>query len=163
MKSTKFQQIRIRISEAGQSVRTSAELDKNYKYLRGIYVSMPEEIAIPATTLGLKIGQYDLLDPSHEIRLLTSGLEVPPNNRFYTFPESIDANGATVEVLFTDGAIYPLLSDVNADPNGVVDTNRTLSKGLIANSANYPQNPAHVRFPYDVRIILWLSNLEATK
>ena len=162
MRSTKFQQIRIRISEAGQSVRHGAELDKNYKFLKGIYVSIPEDIAIAATTLGLKIGQYDLLDPSHEAKLLTSGQAVSPNSRFFLFPEVIDANGATLEVLYTDGAIYPLLSDVNADPNGVVDTNRTASKGLIANSALYPQNPAHVRFPYDARIYLWLTNIEDT-
>ena len=162
MKSTKFQQIRIRISEAGQSVRHGAELDKNYRWIKGIFVSIPEEIAIAATTLGLKIGQYDLIDPSHEVRLLTSGQEVSPNNRFFVFPEIVEANGATVELLYTDGAIYPLLSDVNADPNGVVDTNRTASRGLIANSAVYPQNPAHVRFPYDARIYLWLTNIEQT-
>lgn len=159
MKSTKFQQIRLRISEAGQSVRHGAELDKNYKHLKGIYVTIPEDIAVAATTLGVKIGQYDLLDPSHEVRLLTSSQAVSPNNRFYLFPEVIEANGATMEFFYTDGAIYPLLSDVNADPNGVVDTNRTLSKGLIANASLYPQNPAHVRFPYDARIYLWLTNL----
>lgn len=138
-------------------VRHTANLDKNYKYLKGVYVGIPQAIAIMGATLGLKIGQYDVLEPTYEVRMLTCGDDVPPNQRYFNFPELIEANGQSVEVLFKDGALYPYLSDWNANPDGVVDTNPTLSTSLVGLPA-YLKNPAGVQFPYDARIVLLLSN-----
>lgn len=157
MKTEKYQQVRLRISEYGMVVKHTANLDKNFKYLKGIYVGSPQTKAIVGSTLGVKVGQYELLEATHETRMLTCGDDVPPNQRYFIFPEAIEANGQSVELLFKDGALYPFLSDFNANPDGVIDVNASLSNSLIA-LPSYMKNPAGVVFPYDVRIYLLLTN-----
>lgn len=157
MKAEKYQQVRLRINEFGLTSKQPATLDKNYKFLKGIYVSLPQEIAIVGSTLGLKVGQYEVLEAIHEVRLLTSSEDVPPNQRLFIFPELIEASGQSIELNYKDGAMYPFLSDSSVNPDGVLDMNSALSASLIG-LPSYLKNPANVSYPYDVRIYLLLSN-----
>jgi hypothetical protein len=161
MKNHKFQQIRLRISEAGQSVRFNAESDKNYKRIRGIHVSMPDKKAVTGTMLGLKVNNIEVLDDSHEVKLLTCGDAVAPNQMFFLFEDKIEAGGVMMDGRYTDGGLYPMLYDNNNDPNGVIDPTRSASRPNGGTTGvNIPQNPNGVTYPYDVRIVLWLTNLD---
>jgi hypothetical protein len=128
MKNHKFQQIRVNVTAPGDILRFNAQTDKQYSRIRGIYVSLPEERFVPGCLLGLKVNNQDVFEDVHEVKLLTSGNQVAPNQKFFFFEEHLDAAGSTVEGRYTDGQ--------PAAENG--------------NSA--------YGYPYAVKIYLWLTN-----
>jgi hypothetical protein len=133
MKTHKFQQIRIRINTPGESVRYSAQTDKQYAHIKALFVSMPEDRLIPGSLLGLKVNNQEVFEDIHEVRMLTSGHQVAPNAKFFVFEERFEAAGSTVEGRMTDGG-----TPLNADMPGV------------------PVQPQG--YPYEAKIYLWLTN-----
>ena len=91
MKKHKFQQIRVTVNSPGESLRLSAQTDKQYARIRGIYVSLPQESLIAGTMLGLKVNNQEVFEELHEVKLLTSGNQVAPNQKFFLFEEHLDA------------------------------------------------------------------------
>ncbi len=130
MKNHKFQQIRVHVTQPGASIRLNAQTDKQYARIRGIYVSIPEERFVPGCLLGLKVNNQDIFEDVHEVKLLTSGNQVAPNQKFFFFEEHLDAAGSTVEGRFTDGQIPEVI-----EPGSQV-----------------------FGYPYEVKIYLWLTN-----
>lgn len=153
MLNNTFQKIRLRIDHAGQTVRFNAVCDKGYTHLKAISILLPQKEAAISTTLGLRLNNVKVLDDGHLISEIYCSDSVAPNLRYYVLPELIEANGASIEGRYTDGAKYPLLVD-NGDDSGVFDMGKVDFKTL----AGYVQNPFNVSFPYDVNISLWLSN-----
>ena len=102
MKNHKFQQIRLRVTGSGQSVRFSAQTDKQYARVRGIFVLLPEDQALAGTCVGLRVNNQEVFDDGHDVRLLTCGQQVPPNDRFFLFEELVEAGGSTIEGRLTD-------------------------------------------------------------
>lgn len=87
MKNHKFQQIRVTVTKPGDSIRFNAQTDKQYARIRGIYVSIPEERLVPGCLLGLKVNNQDIFEDVHEVKLLTSGNQVAPNQKYFFFEE----------------------------------------------------------------------------
>lgn len=113
MKNHKFQQIIVRIPSSNAAVRFSAETDKQFNRIRGIYISMKSENAIVGTTMGLKVNGQEVFDEAHEIRLLTCGNQVAPNQKFFLFEEKLEGSGSTIDGKVTDGGVlsefaYPI-------------------------------------------------------
>ncbi|OYU82635.1 MAG: hypothetical protein CFE24_14935 [Flavobacterium sp. BFFFF2] len=133
MKNHKFQQIRVRVTEPGQSLRIVAETDKQYNRIRGIYISMPLESLMVGTMLGLKVNNQEVFDDNHEVKLISCGIQVAPNQKFFLFEEHLDGGGSAIEGKFTDGGTIAV-SQLGGDLD--------------------PNNP----FPYEARIYLWLTN-----
>lgn len=136
MKNHKFQQIRVTVTKPGDSIRFNAQTDKQYARIRGIYVSIPEERLVPGCLLGLKVNNQDIFEDVHEVKLLTSGNQVAPNQKYFFFEELLDAAGSTVEGRFTDGQ----------------------SAISIAPSASVENGYSAYGYPYEVKIYLWLNN-----
>ena len=132
MKNHKFQQVRVNVTAPGDIVRFNAQTDKQYSRIRGIYVSLPEERLVPGSLLGLKVNNQDIFEDVHEVKLLTSGNQVAPNQKFFFFEEHLDAAGSTVEGRYTDGQPAP----VNVPENGY----------------------SAYGYPFEVKIYLWLTN-----
>ena len=111
MKDHKFQLIRIGVGASGASVRYTGETDKSFRRIRGIFVALPEPILEYGATLSLKVGGVDVFDEDHDVRLLTCGQGVAPNQKFFLFEENIEAAGNAFEGRFSDagihGATYP--------------------------------------------------------
>lgn len=153
MKNNKFQKIRLRVSYAGETIRFNATCDKGYKQLKAIKVTLPDDKNKIGTMLGFRLNNVEVLDDGYLVEDLGASDAVAPNSKAYTFPEVIEANGASIEGRYTDGAKYPLLVD-NGDDTGVFDAGKIDFRTL----AGYIQNPNGVIFPYDVVINLWLVN-----
>ncbi|MFN5365637.1 MAG: hypothetical protein ACK5CH_09505 [Bacteroidota bacterium] len=102
MKNHKFQQIRVRMTGPGQSERFSAQTDKQYDRLRGLFVLLPEDRALAGTCVGMRVNNQEVFDDAHDVRLLTCGQQVPPNDRFFLFEEFLEAGGSTIEGRVTD-------------------------------------------------------------
>jgi hypothetical protein len=57
------------------------------------------------------VGGREIFDEQHDVRLLTCSQHVSPNQRFFLFPEHIEAGGLSLEIKYRDGgqpgAVYP--------------------------------------------------------
>lgn len=131
MKNHKFQQIRVLVNLPGDSLRISAQTDKQYSRIRGIFVSIPEDRFVPGALLGLKVNNQEIFEDAHEVRMLTTGNQVAPNKKFFLFEEQLEAGGSAIEGKFSDGQIPIQNQDPNNPPFG---------------------------YPYEVKIYLWLIN-----
>ena len=103
MKNHKFQQLRVRVTDFGESVRINAQTDKQYSKIRGIFVSLPDEQLLMGSLLGLRVNNQEVFEDAHEVKLITSGHQVAPNKKFFFFEEHLEAGGSAIEGKFTDG------------------------------------------------------------
>lgn len=105
MKLTKYQLIRVKVNTPGETVKFSAETDKLYKQVQGIYVSLPKDDSHFGSTLELRIAEQEIFPEGFESKLLATSQHTPPGDRFAMFDtdEVVDASGSYVEGRFTDG------------------------------------------------------------
>lgn len=105
MKLTKYQLIRAKVNNPGETVKFSAETDKLYQRVQGIYVSLPNDNSHFGSTLELRIAEQEIFPEGFESKLLATSQHVPPGDRFAMFDtdEPIEAKGSHVEGRFTDG------------------------------------------------------------
>ncbi len=112
MPKFKFDIIKIPVSEAGQIVKFSADANKMYKWIEGLFVSLPEEKAVPGSTMELKIANEEIFPEDYEVKLLTTGQECAPNERFFDLIHE-EAVGNLIEGRFTDSGkadVYPYVA-----------------------------------------------------
>lgn len=139
MKNHKFQQIRVRVTDFGESVRINAQTDKQYAKIRGIFVSLPDEQLLMGSLLGLRVNNQEVFEDAHEVKLITSGHQVAPNKKFFFFEEHLEAGGSAIEGKFTDGG------------EGVFSGN-TAKLQLMRD------RKTQSGYLYEVKIYLWLTN-----
>jgi hypothetical protein len=139
MKNHKFQQIRVRVTDFGESVRINAQTDKQYSKIRGIFVSLPDEQLLMGSLLGLRVNNQEVFEDAHEVKLITSGHQVAPNKKFFFFEEHLEAGGSAIEGKFTDGGEHVFSNQVSKVE--LLKKRRTESGYL-----------------YEVKIYLWLTN-----
>jgi hypothetical protein len=139
MKNHKFQQLRVRVTDFGESVRINAQTDKQYSKIRGIFVSLPDEQLLMGSLLGLRVNNQEVFEDAHEVKLITSGHQVAPNKKFFFFEEHLEAGGSAIEGKFTDGG------------EGVFSAN-TAKLQLMR------ERKTQSGYLYEVKIYLWLTN-----
>lgn len=139
MKNHKFQQIRVRVTDFGESVRINAQTDKQYAKIRGIFVSLPDEQLLMGSLLGLRVNNQEVFEDAHEVKLITSGHQVAPNKKFFFFEEHLEAGGSAIEGKFTDGGEHVFSNQVSKVE---LLKNRRTESGYL----------------YEVKIYLWLTN-----
>lgn len=139
MKNHKFQQIRVRVSDFGESVRINAQTDKQYAKIRGIYVSLPDELLLSGALLGLRVNNQEVFEDAHEVKLITSGHQVAPNKKFFFFEEHLEAGGSAIEGKFSDGGL-----DAFSESPSKLELMRA--------------RKAESGYLYEAKIYLWLTN-----
>jgi hypothetical protein len=139
MKNHKFQQLRVRVSDFGESVRINAQTDKQYSKIRGIFVSLPDEQLLMGSLLGLRVNNQEVFEDAHEVKLITSGHQVAPNKKFFFFEEHLEAGGSAIEGKFTDGG------------EGVFS-------GNSAKLQLMRERKTQSGYLYEMKIYLWLTN-----
>jgi len=110
MSDIKYQLLKIKIAESGVSIKFSADTDKKYKRLKGIFASLPDTgNALFGSTLELRVADVEVFPEEFEIKMLSCGQNVSPNERFYTQLDE-EAEGSRIEGRYIDGgnaAAYP--------------------------------------------------------
>jgi len=139
MKNHKFQQIRVRVTDFGESVRINAQTDKQYAKIRGIFVSLPDEQLLMGSLLGLRVNNQEVFEDAHEVKLITSGHQVAPNKKFFFFEEHLEAGGSAIEGKFTDGG-------------------EGAFSGNTAKLQLMRERKTQSGYLYEVKIYLWLTN-----
>ena len=102
MTAIKYQLLKIKVISAKENVKFSADTDKKYKKLTGLFASLPSNNALFASTLELRVANEEIFPEDFEIKLLTCGDNVAPNERFFTKLEC-EAMGSRIEGRYVDG------------------------------------------------------------
>ena len=112
MKETKIQIIKIPVAQSGEKVKFSADTDKMYRQITGLYASLPEDKAVTGTSLELKISDKEIFPEDFEIKMISTGMNVSPNERFYERINE-EANGSRIEGRLSDSGLadtYPYIA-----------------------------------------------------
>jgi len=112
MNETIYKIIKISVPESGSIVKFSYDTDKMYKSITGLFASLPEDNAVPGCLLELKIAEKEIFPEEFEVKMITTGLNVSPNKRFY---DKIleDAAGNRIDGRFVDAgkaSSYPYVA-----------------------------------------------------
>jgi hypothetical protein len=103
MAKYKYQLIKINVPSQKAVVNINANSDKLYKKITGIFASLPSDGAFPGSTLQLYVNDTEIYPEGFELKMITCGNEVSPNDRYYNLEE--EASGSTIRGRFTDGGL----------------------------------------------------------
>ncbi|MFH0895400.1 MAG: hypothetical protein V2A54_13270 [Bacteroidota bacterium] len=105
MKLTKYQLIKINVESSGQTVKFSADTDKLYAKVQGLFISLPKDESHFGSTIELRIADQEIFPDGYETKMLTCNQSTSPNERFFLFDkdENVDAGGSYVDGRYTDG------------------------------------------------------------
>jgi len=103
MSEIKYQLLKIKVSTSGESIKFSADSDKKYNRLTGLFASLPDTgNAMFGSTLEFKIADKEIFPEDFEIKMISCGQNVATNERFYDQLDE-EAQGNRLEGRFTDG------------------------------------------------------------
>ncbi len=92
----------IQVTTSSQSINKTFELDKNIKSVRGVLVtSDKDDLLYYRGTQKLEINKVEYFPDNYESKLLMSGINVPPKQRYYDLGGVNPGNG-TIRVIYTD-------------------------------------------------------------
>jgi hypothetical protein len=106
MKAIKYQLVKVTVPAAGQTVNINTNTDKLYKRVTGIFASLSCPFSFAGTSLSLNINDKEIFPENFEIMMVSCGMDVSPNERFYNLDE--EAEGSTVRGKYTDGNLNPM-------------------------------------------------------
>ncbi len=101
MAKAKYQLIKFNVPAARSTINIFANSDKLYKRITGIFASLPNDNAFSGSTLQLYVNEEEIFPEGFELKMITCGNQVTPNERFYLADEV--ASGSTIRGKFTDG------------------------------------------------------------
>src|SRR4051812_16975329 len=92
----------IQITEANQSVSKTFELDKSIGSVKGLLItSDKDDLLYYRGTQKIEINKEEYFPENYESKLLMSGLNVPPKQRYYDLGSVSPGNGS-VKIVYTD-------------------------------------------------------------
>jgi hypothetical protein len=90
------------ITEAGKTFKKSFEVDKNADKIIGIALSSDrDDIIYYRGTQAIRINDEEFFPEGFESKLLMSGINVPPNERYFRLGR-INPGNRKVEIIYTD-------------------------------------------------------------
>src|ERR1700752_3768218 len=92
----------IQVVEANKSVNKTFELDKNIKRIKGMLVtSDKDDLLYYRGTQKIEINNQEYFPDNYESKLLMSGVNVSPNERYYKIDTDNIGNGI-IKLSYTD-------------------------------------------------------------
>ncbi len=92
----------IQITAASQSITKTFELDKNIKAVKGILItSDKDDLLYYRGSQKIEINKEEFFPDAYESKLLMSGINVPPKQRYYDLGNVNPGNGS-VKIVFQD-------------------------------------------------------------
>lgn len=92
----------IQITAASQSLSKTFELDKNIKVVKGILISSDkDDLLYYRGSQKIEINKEEYFPDGYESKLLMTGLNVSPNQRYYDLGNVNPGNGS-VKIAFVD-------------------------------------------------------------
>ncbi|MGQ0829349.1 MAG: hypothetical protein ACT4ON_13255 [Bacteroidota bacterium] len=92
----------LQVTEANKTVSKTFELDKNIKIIKGVLVTSDrDDLMYFRGSQKIEINKEEYFPDNYESKLLMSGVNVPPNCRYYCLGDVNPGNGG-VKVVYTD-------------------------------------------------------------
>ena len=92
----------LQVTSANQSLSKSFELDKNIKSVKGVLVtSDKDDLLYYRGTQKIEINKEEYFPDNYESKLLMSGINVAPQNRYYSLGNVNPGNGI-IKISYTD-------------------------------------------------------------
>lgn len=92
----------IQVTEANKTVSKSFELDKNIKSVKGVLVtSSRDELMYHRGTQKIEINKEEYFPENYESKLLMTGINVAPNQRYYNLG-SVNPGNGIINLVYTD-------------------------------------------------------------
>lgn len=98
----KYQPLIYKVLSSGEEVTIDADADKLYKRITGIHASVGDADAVLTSTIALNINGKEIFPSGFEIKMITTGQEVSPNERYFDLEEP--AAGTKIKGIYKDGA-----------------------------------------------------------
>ncbi len=105
MNNIKYQLIKLTVENSNFLAKFSVHLDKQYKRLTGIHITVPDD-AILGSTIYMRIAGKEIFPEGFETKMISSGQEISPNDRFFTMIDEV-AEGNLIEGNFKDRTYSP--------------------------------------------------------
>jgi hypothetical protein len=92
----------IDITASGQSITKTFELDKNIKTVKGIAISSnKDDLLYYRGSQRIEINKEEYFPDGYESKMLISGINVSPNQRYYDLG-SVNPGNGSVKIVFQD-------------------------------------------------------------
>ena len=117
MSEIKYQILKIKVNRENENIKFALDTDKKYKRITGIFASLPEDKnyrALFETTLELRVADVEIFPEGFEIKMLSCGQQVTPNDRFFNQIEQ-EARGNQITGRYIDGGNadkYPYVAKI---------------------------------------------------
>ena len=90
------------VEQAGADISKGFELDKTIKYVTGVLLAADrDDLLFYRGTQKIEINKEELFPDGYESKLLMSGINVAPNDRFYDLGK-VEAGNGIVKVTYKD-------------------------------------------------------------
>lgn len=107
MGKIKYQAHKATISNAGVLTQEKKLTDQGIKRITAMAVTYSDETNIAGSMLNVKLNSQSVFSNEMDAKLLAFNSACPVDNRFFEFPEPIDVNRSSIELVYTDGGNYP--------------------------------------------------------
>lgn len=107
----KFKIITLTVPAAGNSIPINEASDTGYDRITGVLLNLTNQTALPQGTIDLAINGKEIFPRGYETRNIFCGLEVAPDERFY----SLDEKGDQTTILgnYVDGSVVGVVYPYN--------------------------------------------------
>jgi len=103
----------LEITSEGEAHKGTFEVDKNADKILGVAISSDrDDIAYYRGSQMIKINDEEFFPENYESKHLMSGLNVPPNLRYYRLGR-IDPGNRKVEIVYTDSGLGDIVAFAN--------------------------------------------------
>ena len=91
------------VNAANGTVTKTFELEKNIKFITGLlFTANRDDLLYYRGMQKVEINKNEYFPENYESKLLMTGINVPPNNRYFYFKEKVNVGNGSVKVVFTD-------------------------------------------------------------
>lgn len=124
----KYQKLEISVTGANAEITKDADADKLMERITGIHVTTSDSNGIKnGTFTRFDIDGTEVFCPGYEAKLLSTGMEVSPNDKYYKLDEP--AKGVPISIKYKDGnaagTTFPYTVNITLRLENTNDTSTT--------------------------------------
>ncbi len=121
--NVEFEKIEISVTSDGQEVSFSHTTEVDHTCIIGVALVVSNENALPNSTLELDVDGQKVFPTGFEAKLIYSGQEVPPDDRFFKYINR-PVKQVKIEGKYTDGSALSTFASYTANLYLMMLTNR---------------------------------------
>lgn len=102
----KFEKVEVSIDESGKKVEFEKTTDAGTRKIVGVAINGTNDASVDASTLNLNINALEIFPRDFEAKMLRTGQEVAPNQKYFIFHKAIEVDRDEIRGWYQDGGAY---------------------------------------------------------